>query len=105
MSDIHIDDAGTALVVSRLATRLGKSAEEIIQLGLDLVRYRVEPSPDVRRRVEAFIRDEGAALKRTRAEELRAKFDTWRAANPLPQPTELKADKAFFDEMWGEVPD
>lgn len=102
MSYIYIGDASTASTMSRLATRLGKSTEEVIQLGLDLVRYRVEPSPEVRQRVEAFLRSEQETLKQTRANDIRVKLDAWRAANPLPPPTGLRADKAFFDEMWGE---
>lgn len=33
------------------------------------------------------------------------RLDAWRAMNPLPEPTGVKADKAFFDAMWGEDPD
>ena len=29
----------------------------------------------------------------------------FRRKNPLPPPTGLKADKAFYDEMWGEDAD
>ena len=39
------------------------------------------------------------------ADDLLARLDAWRAANPLPPPTGVKADKMFFDEMWGEDPD
>ena len=38
----------------------------------------------------------------TSADALLARLDAWRAVNPLPPPTGLKADKAFFDELWGE---
>ena len=36
--------------------------------------------------------------------DLLAWLDDHRRRNPLPPPTGVKADKAFFDEMWGEDP-
>lgn len=54
---------------------------------------------------DALSRRKQELIVRTGADALRARLDAWRAANPLPPPTGLKADKAFFDEMWGEEPD
>jgi antitoxin VapB len=34
---------------------------------------------------------------------LRERIREWRAANPLPSPTGLQADKAFFDDLSGET--
>ncbi|WP_425230480.1 type II toxin-antitoxin system VapB family antitoxin [Sphingomonas sp.] len=53
---------------------------------------------------EALLRRKQELSGKSRADTIRAKLDAWRAANPLPPPTGLKADKAFFDEMWGEEP-
>lgn len=36
--------------------------------------------------------------------DLLAWLDDHRRRNPLPPPTGVKADKAFFDEMWDEDP-
>ncbi|MDR3574439.1 MAG: hypothetical protein P4L50_11280 [Anaerolineaceae bacterium] len=35
---------------------------------------------------------------------LRERFEALRIANPLPPATGQKADKAFFDELSGEMP-
>ena len=32
-------------------------------------------------------------------------MDAYRRDHPLPPPTGMRADKAFFDAMWGEDPD
>jgi antitoxin VapB len=51
------------------------------------------------------LRKERDALrppKTESGEELIARLDAWRKANPLPPPTGLKADKAFFDWLSGE---
>lgn len=52
------------------------------------------------------LRKERDALcppKRQSAEDLIAWMDRYREEHPLPPPTGLKADKAFFDEMWDET--
>jgi antitoxin VapB len=36
------------------------------------------------------------------AQPLQDSIQAWRDANPLPPPTGLKADEAFFDELSGE---
>jgi len=36
------------------------------------------------------------------AQPLQDSIQAWRDANPFPPPTELKADKVFFDELSGE---
>ncbi len=81
MATIHIDDQ-TASQVARLAHRLGLSEAEAIQRGLAEFE---------------------AGLDRTRrnpdAPEWLVKF--WRE-HPLPPPTGLKADKAFYDWLSGE---
>ena len=51
---------------------------------------------------DALLRRRNELAGRSRADVFRAKLDTWRAANPLPPAAGQAADKAFFDEMWGE---
>ena len=54
---------------------------------------------------DALLRRRNELAGRSRADEFREKLDAWRVANPLPPATGRLADKAFFDEMWGEDPD
>ena len=54
---------------------------------------------------DALLRRKHELTKKSRADAMRAKLDAWRAAHPLPPPTGRLADKAFFDEMWGEAAD
>lgn len=52
------------------------------------------------------LRKERDALrppKERDAAELIARLDEYRRRHPLPPPTGLKADKAFFDAMWDEI--
>ncbi len=83
MASLFIKDSETAALATELAAKLGKTKTEVVR---DLLRERkaelAKPEPQ---------------------DDIIAKLNAWRAANPLPPPTGLKADKAFFDEMWGEV--
>lgn len=82
MASLFIKDSETAALATELAAKLGKTKTEVVR---DLLRERkaelaaAEPKPDFVERIAA-----------------------WRAANPLPPPTGLKADKAFFDWLSGE---
>lgn len=80
----HIDLKGEAqLLASHLARRLGTSEEEAIRQALAAYRAnldRFERNPDVSEKLKTFWRD-----------------------HPLPPPTGLKADKAFFDDLSGDV--
>ena len=52
------------------------------------------------------LRKERDALQPTKehdAAALIARLDEYRREHPLPPPTGLKADKAFFDAMWDEI--
>lgn len=83
-SDIHamplfIKDDSTAALVSQLATLRGISKQDAVKLAVQAELNRIaETIP------------------------LRERFAALRAAHPLPPPTGLVADKAFFDELSGE---
>lgn len=83
MASLFIKDSETAALATELAAKLGKTKTEVVR---DLLRER-----------------KAALAKLEPKDDIIAKLDAWRAANPLPPPTGLKADKAFFDELWGEV--
>ncbi|MGN6271377.1 MAG: type II toxin-antitoxin system VapB family antitoxin [Sphingomonas sp.] len=76
-------DAETGELVERLAQQLGISEAEAVR---DAVLHR-----------EAELARENRVLT---AREKLEKF--WRE-HPLPPPTGLKADKAFFDELSGDL--
>jgi antitoxin VapB len=85
MASLFIKDSETAALATELAARLGKTKTEVVR---DLLRER---------------KAELSAAQCESTADIIAKLDAWRAANPLPPPTGLKADKAFFDELWGEI--
>ncbi|MEG3087038.1 type II toxin-antitoxin system VapB family antitoxin [Sphingomonas sp. PB4P5] len=84
MASLFIKDSETAALATEIATRLGTTKTEVVR--------------DLLRRKKAELGDE----------EPKQDFLEWmrqyRRDHPLPPPTGLKADKAFFDEMWGEEP-
>jgi antitoxin VapB len=78
---LYIKDDATVRLVERLATERGLTKT-------DAVRIAVQ-----------------AELSRAREEKpLRDRMAEWRKANPMPPPTGLKADKAFFDDLSGDEP-
>jgi antitoxin VapB len=77
---LYIKDDETARLVSKLAALRGVSKR-------DAVRMAVQAELD--RAAEAVP--------------LRERFAALRRAHPLPPPTGKTADKAFFDELSGEV--
>jgi len=81
MASLYIKDSETAALATELATELGTTKTELVR---DCLLQR---------------KAEIAAKKSQNWLDWMAKH---RAENPLPAPTGLKADKAFFDEMWGE---
>jgi antitoxin VapB len=83
MASLFIKDSETAALATELAAKLGKTKTEVVR---DLLRER-----------------KAELAKSERTDDIIARLDAWRAANPLPPPTGLKADKAFFDELWGEI--
>jgi antitoxin VapB len=84
MASLYIKDAETAALAAELAKRLGTTKTEAVRTALREKRasFAAEsPAPDI-------------------VEWLRER----RRTHPLP-PDNGTADKAFFDEMWGEDPD
>lgn len=86
MAALYIKDPETAAAVARVAHRLGKTKTEVVR--------------------------EAIAKMDTEVSTVSAEGLNWlewikqrRKSHPLPPPTGLKADKAFYDKMWGEVPD
>ena len=83
MGALYIKDEETAALVRRVAARSGMT-------NTDLVR-------------ELTAAREAELERETKAEEWLRWMAAHRKKNPLPPATGKKADKAFFDEMWGEV--
>ena len=85
MASLYIKDPVTADRVTRVADRLGTTKTAALNRAIDAL--------------EQIMAD---------ADTPPGDFVEWtkwyRARNPLPPPTGQKADKAFFDEMWGEEP-
>ena len=84
MASLFIKDSETAALATEIATRLGTTKTEVVR---DLLRRKraelgdLKPKPDFVEWMRQYRRE-----------------------NPLPPSTGMKADKAFFDEMWGEEP-
>ncbi|MCW3838385.1 type II toxin-antitoxin system VapB family antitoxin [Sphingomonas canadensis] len=85
MASLYIKDRETAALAAELAAELGTTKTEAVR---DALRRRIA---------------EIAAPKSGSGQGLLERLDEWRKANPLPPPTGLKADKAFFDDLWGEI--
>ncbi len=85
MASLYIKDAATADHAARLAAKLGVSKTDVVRRGL--IALETQLSPDERRR------------------SLHDRIAKWRTANPLPPPTGLDADKAFYDWLSGEEDD
>lgn len=84
MASLYIKDPRTAAKVARVAARIGITKTEAVSRAMDRLEDSL-PTPAKQSTLE-WLREH------------RKKY-------PLPPPTGLKADKAFFDEMWGEDPD
>lgn len=76
---LHIEDDATAALVAELAKATGVTESEAVRAAVTAELRRLEP--------ESPLREKLAAL---------------RASHPLPPPTGLKADKAFFDDLSGD---
>ena len=82
MASLYIEDEEIGERVTEYARRLGATKTETIRRALDALEPAIPAAP--------------------RRPDLLARLDAWRAAHPLPPPTGVKADKAFFDEMWDD---
>ncbi|WP_380781413.1 type II toxin-antitoxin system VapB family antitoxin [Sphingomonas sp. R86520] len=85
MTSLYIKDNETAELAAELAARLGVTKTEVVRNLLRRQKAELMPSTPLLSMCE--------------------RLDAWRSAHPLGEPTGLKADKAFFDELWGEEPD
>jgi len=77
---LFIKDDSTAALVTQLATLRGISKQDAVKLAVQAELNRIAQTIPLRERFAAL-----------------------RAAHPLPPPTGLAADKAFFDELSGEL--
>jgi antitoxin VapB len=80
VASLYIKDAEANALAEQLATKRGLTKTAAVKLALENELSRDRPS-------------------QLTAREKLLKF--WEE-NPLPPPTGLKADKAFFDDLWGE---
>ncbi len=85
MASLYIKDEETAALAAELAKRLGTTKTDVVRSAL-------------REKKASFA---AAQEKPDLVEWLRER----RRTHPLPPPTGFNADKAFFDELWGEEPD
>lgn len=85
MASLYIKDSRTAALVEKLAGVMGTTKTEAVRVA---VQEKLDDA-------EIF----GAPARRS-AREILAEF---RRAHPLPPLTGLAADKAFFDELSGDL--
>ena len=85
MASLYIKDSKTAELAAELAAAQGMSKTAAVY--------------------DALLRRKSDLQRKPAGSDLIRRLAQWRKDNPLPPPTGLKADKAFFDEMWGETPD
>ena len=76
---LYIKDDTTAALVAELARKRGVSKQDAVRLAVQAELRRIAEAIPLRERIAA-----------------------WRKEHPMPTPTRLKADKAFFDEISGE---
>ncbi len=77
---LYIKDDTTARLVAELATQRGLTKQDAVRLAVNNELERAKQAIPLRERMAA-----------------------WRLANPLPPPTGYLADKAFYDELSGEL--
>jgi antitoxin VapB len=77
---LYIKDDATAELVAQLAKKRGVSKQDAVRLAVQAELQRLAQAIPLRERIAA-----------------------WRKEHPLPPPTGLKADKAFFDDLSGEL--
>jgi antitoxin VapB len=77
---LYIKDNTTAALVEKLAKQRGVTKQEAVRQAVQAELDRIKESVPLRERLNAFWRE-----------------------HPLPPPTGEKADKAFFDELSGDL--
>ena len=76
---LYIKDDTTARLVAELARQRGLSKQDAVRLAVTAELARITEAIPLRERIAA-----------------------WRREHPLPLPTGLPADKAFFDDLSGD---
>lgn len=85
MASLYIKDGMIADRVADMARRRGTTKTALVGRALDALE-RIDPVPADGEEPEDLV-----------------EWMKWhRARNPMPPPTGRKADKAFFDRLWGE---
>ncbi len=87
MASLYIKDDETAAIVSRVATLLGTTKTAAVKRAM--------------RELEAGLATVDSKPEQSTAEWLRE----YRRKHPLPPPTGLKADKAFYDSLYEDDED
>lgn len=77
---LYIKDDATAELVAQLAKQRGISKQEAVRLAVQAELERIAEAIPLRERIAA-----------------------WRKEHPTPPATGQKADKAFFDDLSGEL--
>jgi antitoxin VapB len=77
---LYIKDDTTARLVGELATQRGITKQDAVRLAVTNELERAKEAIPLRERLAA-----------------------WRQANPMPPPTGEVADKAFYDELSGDL--
>ena len=83
MASLYIKDPETAALVARVAQRVGMTKTALVRelaAAREAELQRDDPPVSSWERLQKFWRE-----------------------HPLGEPTGLKADKAFFDELWGDA--
>ena len=76
---LQIEDDATVALVTELARATGVTEAEAVRTAVSAELRRIKPERPLRERLAEL-----------------------RARHPLPPPTGLKADKAFFDDLSGD---
>jgi antitoxin VapB len=76
---LYIKDDATADLVAELAKKRGVTKQDAVRLAVEAELERIAEEVPLRERIAR-----------------------WRAEHPLPPPTGMAADKAFFDELSGD---
>ena len=77
---LYIKDDATAELVAQLASKRGVSKQNAVRLAVQAELDRMAAAIPLRERIAA-----------------------WRKQHPMPPPTGDQADKAFFDDLSGEL--
>lgn len=77
---LYIKDDATAALVAELAKKRGVSKQDAVRLAVQAELERIAGAIPLRERIAA-----------------------WRREHPMPPPTGKKADKAFFDDLSGDL--